>query len=226
MTDDMKLAKSLFLHQQLSPKAIEGVTGIDEAIIRHEIYAPNGWLYEFNNSPAITQEQYEMMAPIVLTEIKARSLEIIKKSLKRFAAEDKIEEMTTSDILNVTSVLTQIDKIDRLDRGKATSITGVDLDRMDAKEVISLRRSKSDYMNEDYTYTVHAGTHPDNLSDPHSGHSGHSDALHSDNHTHSDPNTFPDTHTLSDNLPDTHTHPGTHTFPAPNTFSSEDIDEI
>jgi hypothetical protein len=151
--NNLKLAKSLFMRQQLSPQQIEHHTGIPQDTLQLEIYAPNGWLAERSRSDTtlITEEEYELVSPILITDAKARTLSIIRKGLTSLEDDGKIDQMTAKDVKDVTDIFASLDKIDRLDKGKATSITGVDLDRYDAKEVVAARRSRSDYIDAEFT---------------------------------------------------------------------------
>lgn len=143
---DWDLAESLFKHQQLSPQKIAETTNLPVQEVHDRIYGQRGWMYELNHSPEITCEEFELMSPVVLTHLKMKGLEIIKKGMDGY----NTENMSMKDVKDATDVLISIDKIDRLDKGKATTITTTEIDRMDAKEIIEARRTRSDYIEADY----------------------------------------------------------------------------
>ena len=154
-----EVAKSLFMHNQFSPEKISYNTGIPVETVRKLIYGDDGsgldpecWLYERMHTPLITEEQYEAIAPVLISHTKANALRIASKVMENVDE----DEATLTDASLAVDILTKIDKIDRLDKGKATSITGVELDRMDAKDVVGERRRRSDYIDdiEDVEYEV------------------------------------------------------------------------
>ena len=149
MSGKLKLAKSLFMHQQLAPDQLAELSGLELATIQEELNKDGGWIDQFNRAPIISCEQYDLVSPIVISHSKAQALRVIQKGLDFVAERDK-EDISLSDVKDATSVLSDLDKIDRLDKGKATSITGIELDRMDAKEVVAARRGLSDYIDADY----------------------------------------------------------------------------
>jgi len=155
------------MRQQLSPQQIEDHTGIPQQEIHTHIYGPNGWLQERAkyDSTICTEEEYALVSPIIITDAKARTLSIIRKGLINLEDTDRISEMSAKDIKDVTDIFASLDKIDRLDKGKATSITGIEIDRMDAKEVVSARRSRSDYIDAEFVESPGNSLHTDELDD-------------------------------------------------------------